>query len=262
MEGVSMSYVRKVSCAVIVSFLIVMLSGAFIHAYAGPQEVKTIWWKAKVVTPKKKGIKVKDIKTNKPVTIKKGKWVTVTRRNYKHLNPNAKSTCVYNGHEVRIHNKYLNFKKDLCTGASGDYDVATKEYFVNVTRRAQLSRKGRGNRLIWVSLDKQRVNVFIGSTGKWKLEKVFLTSTGAPKTPTPVGPDIVNFKKMEYKIEGSRVKYFVEAVGSGFHKWKYSGKFRARAGKHTLSHGCIRLKEADAIWMYNNIQEGTRVLVY
>jgi lipoprotein-anchoring transpeptidase ErfK/SrfK len=94
------------------------------------------------------------------------------------------------------------------------------------------------------------------------LEKVFLTSTGAAKTPSPVGPDVVNFKKLEYKIEGSRVKYFVEAVGSGFHKWSYSGKFRARAGKHTISHGCIRLKESDAIWMFKNIEEGTRVLIY
>ena len=257
MEGANMSYVRKVSWVIMVSFLIVMLSGAFIHVNAAT-EVKTIWWKAKTT----KKLKVKDVKTKKKFKIGKGKTLVVTKRNYRHLNPNAKSTCVYKDHEVRIPNKYLNFKKDLCTGAKGDYDDDTKEYFVNVARRAQLSKKGRGNRLIWVSLDKQRVNVFIGSPGKWELEKVFLTSTGAAKTPTPVGPDVVNFKKLEYKIEGSRVKYFVEAVGSGFHKWSYSGKFRARAGKHTISHGCIRLKESDAIWMYKNIEEGTRVLIY
>ena len=64
------------------------------------------------------------------------------------------------------------------------------------------------------------------------------------------------------QIEGSRVQYFVEAVGSGFHMWPLKGSFKNRIGKHTISHGCIRLRKADAIWMFKNIKLKTTVQIF
>lgn len=223
---------------------------------AGFQKIKTISWQAKTT----KKIKATDKNTGEEVKIKKNTSVVVVKRNYNIKIKNAASRCTYNGHVVMIPNKFLQYKKDLCTGKAGDYNTPSKEHFVNVTK-SEVCRS-KTNRLIWVSLDKQRVNVFKGAKGNWKLEKVFLTSTGKPNKPTPARVDVVNFKKMDYTIEGSHVTYFVEAVGSGFHKWSYSGAFKRRAGKQTISHGCIRLKPKDAKWMFKNIKEYTRVLIY
>ena len=220
--------------------------------------VKTLWWRAKTTA----AVKAADMATGEKVKIKKGAKLDVTKRNYNMYAANPKSTCVYQGHTVRIPNKYLKFTKDLATGALGDYSTATKENFVNVTKRNLCGDKRGKGRLIWVCLEKQRVNVFTGTTGQWKLEQVFLTSTGTGDTPTRAKADFVNFKKDIYQIEGSRVQYFVEAIGSGFHKWPLKGAFRKKLGKHTISHGCIRLKVSDAKWMFNNIEVGTRVLIF
>ena len=219
----------------------------------GIQAVRTIQWAAKT----KKKVNAVDINTGETVLLNKNTPVVVTNRNY-FRSKQARSLCNVGGHFLRIPNSLLKYKADLCTGEAGDYSDASKEYFVNVTRNCTSAT----DRLIWVCLDKQRVNVFIGSPGNWKLEQTFLTSTGKAETPTKTASDVVNFKKMDYKIEGSRVKYFVEAIGSGFHKWNLSGRFRRRIGKHTISHGCIRLVEQDAKWMFENIKPNTRVVIY
>ena len=239
-------------------FLSVWHSERAYAATAGIQQVKTIAWRAKI-TKKAKGT---DINTGETIMLPKNAPVIVTQRNYNFRNKKAASLCVFEGHTLRIPNKFLKFKADLCTGEEGDYSKASKEYFVNVTRKDVC--RSETSRLIWVSLDKQRVNIFTGSQGNWVLdeEHVFLTSTGKPEKPTPARADAVNFKKSPYRIEGSKVQFFVEAVGSGFHAWKVKGKFAARIGKHTISHGCIRLTPEDAEWMYKNIELRTRVVIY
>ncbi len=220
------------------------------------QEVHTIYWKAKVTAK----VRSTDLNTGEAVKIGKNTPVTVIERKYSNKrSATGKSLCTYEDYKFYVDNRYLKFIADACTAdTEGDYNTTSKEYFINKVR--QLS--SRTDRLIWICLDKQRVNVFTGAMGNWKLEETFLCSTGAATSPTAVRVDVVNFKKERYRIEGSSVKYFVEAIGSGFHMWNYSGKFKARVGRHTISHGCIRLKKEDAIWMFENIEVGTRVLIF
>ncbi len=221
------------------------------------REVKTIQWFAKV----NKKLAVTDIVTGETLRLKKKAKVIVVDRYYAPASgkQNGNSLCALGDHQFYISNKFLTFKKDLCTAdTEGDYNTATKENFVNKVR----SLLSRTNRLIWICLDKQRVNVFTGSLDNWTLEKTFLCCTGNAKKPTRVTVDTVDFKKEKYRIEGASAKYFVEVIGSGFHMWKLKGKFRRFLGKHTISHGCIRLQEMDAKWIFDNIEPGTKVLIY
>ncbi len=226
------------------------------------QEVHSIYWQAKVTA----NIKVKDLNTGKKVKIDKNTKVTVTKRAYNTSSEDGrgvvkKSLCEYGDYVFYVKNNYLKYIKDLCTAESeGDYNTISKEYFVNNVKKVSSDT----DKLIWVCLDKQRINVFKGSKGHWTLEKCFLTSTGTANTPTRVAIDRVNFKKDPYRLEKSYVRYFTEAIGSGFHKWDLKGSFKKRIGKHTISHGCIRMKLKDAIWMYNNdnIPILTRVVIY
>jgi len=217
--------------------------------------VHTIYWQVQITG----NIKVRDFNTGEKFRIKKNTLAVVTSRTNSRLTESL-NTVTLDGHTFRIPNRYLNFKRDLATVvAQGDYNQATKENFVNESRHLSSSSQY----LIWVCLDKQRVNVFTGSRDNWTLYRSFLTSTGKAKYPTPVKVDRVNFKKLDYRIEGSHVRYFVEAVGSGFHQWpNRRTPNRKYWGKRTVSHGCIRLSKADAKWLYDNVDVGTRIIIF
>lgn len=247
---------RKVSMTLVIAVMalaVLVMGPAATRSIAQAEEVHTIYWRAKNTKKIKLTIKA----TGEEITIKKNTNLTVTKRNYNWKKANAKSWVRYGDYRFKVPNSALKFKKDLCTGASGDYTTEEKEAWV-----ASKGLTSVTDQLIWVCLDKQRVNVFTRQGSEWKLIQCFPTSTGKAPTPTPAKKDKVNFRKQVYQIEGSRVQYFVEAVGSGFHKWPLKGSFKKRIGKHTISHGCIRLREADAIWMYKNIKIKTTVQIF
>lgn len=166
---------------------------------------------------------------------------------------NNKCTLLLKNRYVNVPRTYVLFYRDLCTIKKGDYNTTTKLNFVNRPKR-----RSRTKYLIWVCLSKQRVNVYYGSVGKWKLTRVMKCSTGAGNR-TPVGTFRVKWKKPYAK--GCR--YYTEFAGSGFHVWpgNYGGMNRT-LGYSTASHGCVRLSYNDAVWIYNRIPVNTTVLIW
>lgn len=207
------------------------------------EQVHTIYWKA---------VLRRNLTKGKKVLAKKGSRVVVTKRSYKR---GGRSRIQYGKKKKKatVPNSWLSFRSDLTTIKKGDYNRATKEAYIN--KKARVRKKEKY--LVWVSLDKQRVNVFKASGGKWKLKHAFKCSTGKAGTPTRAGWHRVNYKRVW--VRG--LKWFTEVVGGGMHRWP--GRVsKSLYGKHVASKGCIRLTSKNAHKIYKMIPVGCRVLVY
>lgn len=140
-----------------------------------------------------------------------------------------------------------------------DFDNSDKELWINNRNYSSST-----NYLIWVSLACQKVNVFTGSTGNWKLEKVFPCASGAYSTPTPPGTYQITYKQSRWQYNG----YWCGPVtgfygGYAFHSWLNTNS--GGAYDHTMgrpaSHGCIRMMDADAKYIYG-LPMSTRIVIY
>ena len=222
------------------------------------ERVKTIRWKAKLTA---------NIRVNlggQKVKIKAGKSVVIINRRYSVNGKTRKSVALIKGHRVSIPNKFLFYVKDLCTiTTEGDYPRSVKEAWVN-----KKVFRSKTPWLVWISLDKQRVNVFTGPKkgGEWTLIKTFPCSTGKAETPTTPhqNPQCdISFKALKYKYfkNNGFLYYFTEVSGSGMHKWIGGNRGRL-LGKHTASNGCIRMKEKHAKWVFDNVPILTRAVVW
>ena len=122
--------------------------------------------------------------------------------------------------------------------------------------------------LIWVNRTYQRVNIFIGSQGNWKLDRVFLCGTGKRGSSTPVGEYTVwafqeGWHHSTYWCEP--VVRFYTGSGYAFHSrlWKPGHETLQddRIG-FPISAGCVRMYDEDVQWMYDNIPMNTKVVVH
>lgn len=170
------------------------------------------------------------------------------------LKTGSKCTIVLKNRKYKISRAYLRILNAHVTSVSeGDYNTSTKIDYAN-----KKDRKSATRYLIWVSLDKQRVNVYTGSNRKWKLIRVMRCSTGRSAA-TPIGTFVIHFKEKEYQY----LTNFMEFCGSGFHMWP--GMYpnaNQTLGRDVASHGCVRLTKKDSQWMFDNIPVGTRVVIY
>lgn len=140
-----------------------------------------------------------------------------------------------------------------------DYSQATKEGFVDL-----LGYDSETDYLVWVSRYTQKVMVYEGSKGNWKLIKTMPCATGANYCPTPQGV---------YKLEGHRtvwdfgdyVVYNVTVYNGpfAFHTVLYypSGKLMDGTIGQPKSQGCVRMLKEDSNYIYN-LPLGTRVVIY
>ncbi len=218
-------------------------------------DVHSLWWKATL-----KSDKTVRNEAGEKVKFPKGSKVIVTSR----PNTGKNCRCMKDGISFSMAKAGLNFVTDACTIKEGDYNVLTKEHFVNVKHHISSPT----DYLIWASLDKQRVNIFQKdeTTGEWKLIRVSKCSSGYAYAPTKIGFNMdVSFKKRVYSYSNptfhATVEYFCEFSGSGFHKYAGGGKAK-NLGKHPVSHSCIRLPKKHAVWMFENIPVKTRVIIY
>ena len=121
--------------------------------------------------------------------------------------------------------------------------------------------------LIYVSLADQITYVYKGNMNNWDKIKSFTCSTGINEEKTPTGIFDVRergewFFSDKYNLGG---RYWVQFYGDYlFHSVPYN-EDKSEILDNTLgkaaSHGCIRLKTADAKWIYDNIQAGTKVII-
>ncbi len=141
-----------------------------------------------------------------------------------------------------------------------DYSDAVKEGFVNLKNYSS-----KTDYLIWINRYTQRVIIFTGSKGEWKVYKTFLCSSGANNTPTPQGV---------YEIEAHYgtwyFDYYMVYTATGFYGdtafhstlYNFDGSlYDGRLGI-PLSHGCIRMRDEDAKFIYDNMPFGTAVVVW
>lgn len=121
--------------------------------------------------------------------------------------------------------------------------------------------------LIYVNLSEQMTYVYKGTMNKWDSVKSFTCSTGIDDEKTPTGVFDVRergdwFFSDKYEQGG---KYWVQFYEDYlFHSVPYN-EDQSEVVDNTLgtpaSHGCIRLKTADAKWIYDNIEAGTKVII-
>ncbi len=132
--------------------------------------------------------------------------------------------------------------------------LSEKYYFYNVDLSSVKTKTGT---IVYASLAARKVTVYNETFSG--LEKVGSTSCtiGKNSTPTPSGV---------YKVEGrksSLTKYPEARYCTNFTGGYY---FHTTLSKHestgkAKSHGCIRLPEKYAIWLYENVKTGTPVII-
>ncbi|WP_426350899.1 L,D-transpeptidase family protein [Alloiococcus sp. CFN-8] len=120
----------------------------------------------------------------------------------------------------------------------------------------------------WINTPNQTTYIFKKEADKWSLLKSYLCSTGKESYETPKGVFTMNgdrgdsFVNNEYK-DGA--KYWTRFNGVYlFHSVTYDVDFKDIKDSilgEPRSHGCVRLKDEDAKWIYENLQKGTTVIV-
>lgn len=162
----------------------------------------------------------------------------------------------------------------VTTGYKGNYTLAWAENhdYTATEKQTWVSAKGYGSStawLIWINLSTQHVNIFKGSKGNWTLCYTCVVGTGASSTATPVGVYTTTYKSAAgwttstYNVHP--VVGFNTGTGYAFHSRLYypNGKALKDASiGYPISHGCVRMYDADVNYIYNNVPNGTTVVVY
>ena len=122
------------------------------------------------------------------------------------------------------------------------------------------------NDYIYVNLPKQMIYIFTGSNHNWKMVNSFSCASGKSSTPTIKGHFSVGSKGTSFKSKGGAIcKYFTQISGNYlFHSILYdsSGKYVTDSTLGaTVSHGCVRLALNNALYIYNNMPEGTQIWI-
>lgn len=132
----------------------------------------------------------------------------------------------------------------------------------------QFDISSKTNHLVFVNIAEQKTYVYEGSENNWSLEKSFTCSTGIEGKETPVGVFTVQsrapwFFSPKY---GQGGKYYVQFMGNYlFHSIPFDSD-KTTIADPTLgvpsSHGCIRLAVEDSKWLYDNVKNGSKIIIY
>ena len=144
---------------------------------------------------------------------------------------------------------------------TSDYSTAAKEYYVNEIVHYSSS----SNYLIWVSLYTQHVNIFYGYKDHWTLVLSCRCATGRNANPTPVEDTKIQYKTSRWSYDHyycHHVSVFDESRGFPSQPTHYDGYVYDNALGYPASGGCIRMLDADCIYIYENVPTGTTVHIY
>jgi len=140
---------------------------------------------------------------------------------------------------------------------------AILEEFVNAKDYAS-----KTNYLILVDIGRQKTHVFNNSANYWQLQKSFDCSTGQNTSPTTRG--IFTFTDRgewfySHRLQ-SGAKYWIRFNGNYlFHSIPMDKNKKPLAGEDVvgtkLSNGCVRLTLPNIKWIYDNIPDGTTVVI-
>ena len=123
--------------------------------------------------------------------------------------------------------------------------------------------------LIIVDLTKHQVEILYGSKGNWQKIDSMPCSNGAPETPTPTGEFETTWKFVYFDSGDARCWYATGFVGGYylFHSILYYQESAPITVMDptlgaAVSHGCVRLPLDKALWIYDNVPAGTKVVIY
>ncbi len=146
--------------------------------------------------------------------------------------------------------------------------IYTTKKYSNEVKLAFANAKGYSsttNYLIWISHYTQQVVVYQGSAGHWKIIKSFPCASGKASTPSPKGVFKVTYKETGWYYVNTKELYVTHWCGrNSFHTrplYNDGSVCTATMGK-PASHGCARLLNNDAWYIYKNIPVGTTVVSY
>ncbi len=121
--------------------------------------------------------------------------------------------------------------------------------------------------LIVTSIKERITYIFEKEGDMWVLLYKWSCTVGKPSTPTIKGVFAVGVKYPAITSEGSKVsaKYATNIVGEYFYHsilydltgtYVYDGRLGV-----AISHGCIRLDTDNARWIFDNVPEGTTIVI-
>ena len=140
-----------------------------------------------------------------------------------------------------------------------DYSAATKEGYVNL-----MDYTSKTEYLVWVNLYTQKVMVFRGYQDNWELTKTFPCSSGAEIHPTPLGVYEIYYHGSGFYFDDYYVKHTTIFNGDhAFHTipYNYDGSIHDGTLGEPRSLGCIRMRDADALYIHK-LPIGTTVIIY
>ena len=160
----------------------------------------------------------------------------------------------------------LGYKGDytLEWALANDLDDYEKEVWVNAKDFTSESEY-----LLWINLAYQRVNIFRRSGGNWELIRTCLAGTGRPGRDTPPGVWTTSYKQLggwttaTYTVKP--VVRFRGSIGYAFHSRLYypgTNNIQDASIGYPISNGCVRMYDEDIWFIYNNIPDGTTVVVH
>lgn len=137
-------------------------------------------------------------------------------------------------------------------GLSGQ--LSEKYYFYNIDISTTQSET---EYLIYTSLANKQVTVYQQIDFQWTPIGTVSCTIGKNSTPTPTGIFIVVAKKTNLK-DWPNARYCT-GIGDGI--YFHTTLSRNETTGKNRSHGCIRLKEKYAKWLYENIPYNTTVII-
>lgn len=148
--------------------------------------------------------------------------------------------------------------------------AGSAEQYIDGTEAEQMRQTAQGyssstNYLLVVDTQTCRTGVFQRNGNQWDYLYYWPCSPGAPATPTVKGEFTVYGKGDGFYSFGSYQYYYTQFYGDYlFHSITYNGDGSVQDGRlgMQLSHGCVRLDTDNALWLYNNIPYGTKVVIY
>jgi len=147
---------------------------------------------------------------------------------------------------------------------NNDYDAFDKEVFVNAK-----GYQSKTEFLIWVNRSHQRANLFKGSAGEWELFEVFIVGTGAPGKGTKRGVTYIPSRSAVGWEFGSYTVRPVVRFWPGERYAFHSRILHPRTLEVTdasigfpVSLGCVRMYDEDVWYIYDNIPDGTTVVIH
>ena len=123
------------------------------------------------------------------------------------------------------------------------------------------------NWLIVTDTSACKVAIFTGSQGNWTTVKYISCSPGKSSTPTVKGEFKVTGRGLSFGKPTYTCWYYTQFYGDYlFHSVIYNKNSKTsiqdgRLGMQ-LSHGCVRLALNEAKWIYDNIPNGTKVIIF